>query len=81
MAAFNAGAEAFIVANGLKVRPVKVISVSGGLYTLMFRDGPGATRLKEGRLYRTEKDAEGSIKTKIPESRRLKNPHTMGYQI
>ena len=47
MAAFNAGAEAFIVANGLKVRPVKIISVSGGLYTLMFRDGPGATRLKE----------------------------------
>lgn len=81
MAAFNAGAEAFIVANGLKVRPVKVISVSGGLYTLIFRDGPGATRLKEGRLYRTEKDAEGSIKIKIPESRRLRNPHTMGYQI
>ena len=81
MAAFNAGAEAYIVANGLKVRPVKVISVSGGLYTLMFRDGPGATRLKEGRLYRTEEDAEGSIQTKIPEVMRLRNPHTMGYQI
>ena len=81
MAAFNAGAEAFIVANGLKVRPVKVISESGGLYTLMFRDAPGATRLKEGRLYRTEEDAKGSIKTKIPEVRRLRNPHTMGYHI
>ena len=81
MAAFNTGADAFIVANGLKVRPVKVISVSGGLYTLMFRDGSGATRLKEGRLYRTEEDAKSSIKTKIPESKRLRNPHTMGFQI
>lgn len=81
MAAFITGAEAFIVANGLKVRPVRVISVSGGLYTLAFRDGPGATRLKEGRLYRTEEDAESSIKTKIPEVRRLRNPHTMGYLI
>ena len=81
MAAFNTGADAFIVANGLKVRPVKVISVSGGLYTLMFRDGSGATRLKEGRLYRTEEDAQSSIKTKIPESKRLRSPHTMGFQI
>lgn len=81
MAAFNTGAEAYIVENGLKVRPVKVISVSGGLYTLKFRDGPGATRLKEGRLYRTEKDAQSSIKTKIPETRRLRNPHTMGFII
>ena len=79
MAAFNIGADAFIVTNGLKVRPVKVISVSGGLYTLMFRDGSGATRLKEGRLYRTAEDAKNSIRKYIPESKRLRNPHTMGY--
>ena len=82
MTGFGTGAEAFIVENASKVRPVRIISESGGLYTLMFRDGPGAVRLKKGRLYRTREDAESSIRRiKEPEVRGLRNPHTQGYYV
>ncbi len=78
MAGFVTGAEAYIVENARKVRPVRIIAASGGLYTLKFTDGAGCTRLKKGRLYRTKEDAERSIKSRRP-VRRLSNPHTQGY--
>lgn len=78
MAGFVTGAEAYIIANGTKVRPVRIIAQSGGLYTLLFKDGRGSTKLKKGRLYRTKEDAERSIESRKP-VRRLGNPHTQGY--
>jgi len=82
MAGFDIGAEAFIVENKTRVRPVRIIAASGGLYTLGFLDGPGATRLKEGRIHRTREDAEGSVTIRrTPEVRGYRNPHTMGYLI
>lgn len=79
MAGFVSGAQAYIVANGTKVRPVQILAVSGGLYTLMFLDGHGSTRLKKGRLYKTKEDAERSIKREKPAGRGLRNPHTCGW--
>ena len=79
MAGFVSGAQAYIVANGTKVRPVQILAVSGGLYTLMFLDGYGSTRLKKGRLYKTKEDAERSIKREKPAGRGLRNPHTCGW--
>ena len=81
MAGFVSGAQAYIVANGTKVRPVQILAVSGGLYTLMFLDGHGSTRLKKGRLYRTKEDAERSIKQKKSAGRVLSNPHTQGWNL
>ena len=79
MAGLVSGAQAFIVANGTKVRPVQILAVSGGLYTLMFLDGHGSTRLKKGRLYKTKEDAERSIKRGKPAGRGFRNPHTCGW--
>lgn len=81
MTGFISGAQAFIVANGTKVRPVQILTVSGGLYTLLFLDGRGSTRLKKGRLFKTKEEAERSIKRERPAGRGLSNPHTQGWNL
>ena len=79
MSAFRVGTEAFIVANGIKVRPVRIVSVNSGFYTLRFLDGSGVTRLKKGRLYKTKEDAEDYIKNGKPKVRRYRSPYSYGY--
>lgn len=79
MKGFEAGAEVFIVANGLRVRPVKIIEVIGGLYTLQFLDRPGATRLKRERLFRTKEEAETYINKGKPKKPGYRSPYSYGY--
>ena len=77
---FEKGADAYIIENTIRVRPVTVISSFGGLYTLKFKDGPGGTRLKKARLYRTAEDAESSMKPESkPAARPIRSPHSFGY--
>lgn len=75
---FAPGTEAFIVANGRRVRPVKVLSEDCGLYTLLFTDNQGVVRLKKGRLFATKEEAESTIKKK-EELKGFRNPHSYGY--
>ena len=79
MKGFEAGAEVFIVANGLRVRPVKIIEVKSGLYTLLFLDRPGATRLKKERLFQTKEDAETYINKGKPKAPGFRSPYSYGY--
>ena len=69
MKRFDKKAEAFIITNGYKVRPVLIISIDGGMYTLVFRDGSGVTRVNKKRLYYTKEEAEAAVKAaKSPRS-------------
>ena len=79
MKEFEAGTEVFIVANGLRVRPVKIIEAAGGLYTLKFLDRPGATRLKKDRLFRTKEEAETYINKGKPKQPGFRSPYSYGY--
>ena len=77
---YRPGTEAFIVANGRKVRPVKILYEDHGLYTLLFTDNHGVVRLKEGRLFASKEDAEKTIK-KHEEIRGPRDPHSFGWLI
>lgn len=80
MEEFVKGADAYIIENTLKIRPVTVVSVYGGLYTLKFKDGPGGTRLKKNRLYRTLEDAESSKEFRSEQKTgHFRDPHSFGY--
>ncbi len=60
----NPGDTAYIVESGRWVREVKVILVSGDMYTLKFTDTGGGVRLREGRLYPSREAAEEAVKGK-----------------
>lgn len=58
------GDTAYIVESGRFIREVKVIRVSGDLYTLKFSDTGGGVKLRGGRLYPSREAAEEAIKEK-----------------
>jgi len=62
MSKYDPGDVAYIVESGHIIREVKVIRVSGGMYTLRFADTGGGVKLREGRVFPTKEDAENSIK-------------------
>ena len=53
---FGLGKTAFIIENGKHVREVKIIGISGGIYTVQF-DSESAIRVKRHRLFKTEEEA------------------------
>ena len=75
---FKNGEQAFIVENGRKVRQVRVLSESGGLYKIRFPEG-GGTCLKAGRLFRTAEDAEQTVTVRKETARGPRSPHSFGY--
>ena len=77
---FEPGTEAFIVTNGRRVRPVKVLYENYGLYTLLFTDNQGIVRLKGNRLFSTKEDAEKTIK-RNQEIKGPRDPHSFGWLI
>ena len=77
---FTPGTEAFIVANGRRVRPVKILYEDHGLYTLLFTDNQGVVRLKQNRLFSTKEEAEKTIK-RNEEIKGPRNPHSFGWLI
>ena len=77
---FAPGTDAFIVANGRRVRPVRILYEDHGLYTLLFLDNQGVSRLKKGRLFATKEDAEKTIK-RNEEIKGPRDPHSFGWLI
>ena len=77
---FAPGTEAFIVANGRRVRPVRILYEDHGLYTLLFTDNQGVVRLKQKRLFCTKEEAEKTIKKK-EEIKGPRDPHSFGWLI
>lgn len=55
---FKAGDIAYIVESKRFIREVKVLKLSGDLYTLQFTDSGGGIKLRGNRLFRTKKEAE-----------------------
>ena len=59
---FKKGDIAYIIENNSHVREVKVVGASGGFYTIKFCDSQSsAIRVREGRLYGSEEEANGVL--------------------
>lgn len=54
------GQECWIIENNMRIRPVIVTKISGGMYTLKFKNG-GGVRLRKYRIFETEEDARAKI--------------------
>ena len=63
-AKFKVGDTAFIVESNCHVREVEIRSCSGGMYLVWFKDNGGGIRLKDHRLFATQKEAEASMPKK-----------------
>lgn len=63
---FAIGQDVYIISNNINVLKGTVLKYSGGLYTIKFIYGlsgrGSATRLKEYRIFATEKEAKENIK-------------------
>lgn len=55
---FKAGDTVYIIENGNKISECTVMKYSGGLYMIRFKEGNGAIKLRESRLYRTKEEAQ-----------------------
>ncbi|MBQ9030711.1 MAG: hypothetical protein IJ106_04570 [Parasporobacterium sp.] len=75
---YKSGETAYIVENGWNIRTVMVLSESGGLYKVRFREG-GGTCLKAGRLFKTAEDAKQAVTVKEKTVRGPRSPHSFGY--
>ncbi len=58
---YKPGDIAYIVENGMTVRHVKVIKVTGDFLTLQFTDSRGGVRLRESRLYPDLASAQAAL--------------------
>jgi hypothetical protein len=56
---FNAGDTAYIIENGIRVKPVKILSRIGDMYTV--RIGRGAICVRHTRLFATAVEAEKTM--------------------
>ena len=54
---FQPDDDAYIVENGVRVLPVRIVRVSGDLYTIALAPGK-VIRFREGRLFPTAEEAE-----------------------
>ena len=74
---------AYIVENNLRVTKVRVIRSAGGRCTVSIGEGK-ALRLPEGRLYKTQEEAEKhvyrTIKTEQPTEKSIGDPHQWEYR-
>ncbi len=61
MCMIGIGQECWIIENNMRIRPVTVTKISGGMYTLKFKNG-GGVRLRKNRIFETEEDARAKIK-------------------
>lgn len=56
------GDNAYIIESSRIIRPVRILSCSGGLYLVKFLDSGGAIRVHPDRLYATREMAEEVMK-------------------
>lgn len=61
MIPLRTGDTVFFVESNRRVRQVRVLSCTGGLYLIRFAEG-GGIRVKKHRLFATEEEAERSIR-------------------
>lgn len=55
---YKVGDHVYIVENGLYIKEVVVVGISGCFYQICFTDKRGSVRLRESKLYRTREEAE-----------------------
>ena len=74
---------AYIVENSLRVTKVRIIRSAGGRCTVSIGEGK-ALRLPEGRLYKTQEEAEKHvhriIKAEQPKENTIGDPHQWEYR-
>lgn len=74
MNVFHPGNTIYFISNNTHIIRAIVLSVSGGLYTIMFpgvtNEATAAIRLKASRLYATEEEAEAYLPKHIRERNR-----------
>lgn len=61
MKMYNVGETVYIVSNNSFIKKATVINNKGALYTLRFEETGGGTKLRESRLFKTEKEANEFI--------------------
>lgn len=66
MKQFNEGDTVYFIASSIFIKQAKVLRNTGGFCTIVFSDngncGPSGTRVRESKLYRTEKEANEVVK-------------------
>lgn len=55
---YKIGDHVYIVENGLYVKEVVIVGISGCFYQICYTDKQGSIRLRESKLYRTKEEAE-----------------------
>ncbi len=70
---FKSGDIAYHISNSTYVREVKILRVASGFCTIQFADNMSSSRVRESKLYRTEKDAQ-SIVDKLKNERKYVEP-------
>ena len=68
----------YIVENNLRVTPVRVVRVSGDLYSIALGAGR-MIRLREGRLYASAEEAEKQIHKIVRSEPEIRDPHEWEY--
>lgn len=66
MAKLKVGDSGYIIESNRIVREIIVLRSSGGFYLIRFKDGDGAIKVKEHRLYKNEEDAVSALKANKP---------------
>ena len=70
---FNTGDTAYIIENGIRVTPVKVMNRIGDMYTV--RIGRGAICVRRSRLFATAKEAEKTMSGVVQKRRGNRSPY------
>ena len=70
---FNAGDTAYIIENGIRVKPVKILSRIGDMYTV--RVGRGAICVRYTRLFATAEEAEKIMSGVVQKRRGYRSPY------
>lgn len=68
---FKVGQIVYIIANGSFIKEARVVHTvpSTKMYTIKFTEGSGGTKLRESRLYASQKEAEKALKSKLFQSK------------
>lgn len=69
----------YIVENNLRVTPVRVVRVSGDLYSVALGAGR-MIRLREGRLYASAEEAGKHVHTITKLESEIRDPHEWEYE-
>lgn len=69
------GDVVYIVESNRYIRQVQIVRIIGNMYLIRFLDNGGGIQVRKNRLYKTEKEADESIKKTATSERRHSNPY------